>query len=315
MPEKTPLVSVIVPVWNDGPCVGRAADRIHTVLKRTCASYEVIFVDDGSSDNSFEEICRACAAHAHTMGIRLARHAGQHAALRAGLAKASGEVLVNFDVDMQGVPEDIPRLVEKVGEGFDLVCGWRTERREAWHRRVFSFFLNRWVNRHTGRFLHDNGCFKAINRKVADRIGQNDSSRFLTALVPALADRVTEVPVSWRKREQGRSRYALRETASMVLDFFLVYPVLPFVWFFWGGLTVLMAGGAVLGIGLCRLTDSGYWQPSWLTWTGGALLALGGMLFAVWTWAHRGIHRRKKISNVSLLLIERIVGKTDGNNG
>lgn len=227
MPKTTPLVSVIVPVWNDGPCVGRAAGRIHTVLGRAFTAYEVIFVDDGGSDNSFEEICRACAAHDHIMGIRLARHVGQHGALLAGLTKASGEVLVNFDVDLQGDPEDIPRLVEKICEGFDLACGWRTERAEVWHRRVFSFFMNRLVNRRTGWFLHDNGCFKAISREVADRIGQDHGSRFLTSLIPALADRVTEVPVSWRKREQGRSRYTLGAVAAMARDFFTASPVVP----------------------------------------------------------------------------------------
>lgn len=227
MPERTPLVSVIVPVWNDGPCVDRAAGRIHAVLGRAFTAYEVIFVDDGSSDNSFEEICRVCAIHPYTTGLRLARHVGQHAALLAGLTKASGEVLVNFDVDLQGDPEDIPRLVKKVQEGFDLACGWRIERKESWHRRVFSFFMNRWVNRRTGRFLHDNGCFKAISRKVADRIGQDPGSRFLTALIPTLADRVTEVRVSWRKREQGRSRYTLSAAAAMARDFFTACPVVP----------------------------------------------------------------------------------------
>jgi len=230
MVKRNVFVSVVVPVWNGRALVRHACRQIVKVLSASFQQYEVIFVDDGSNDDSFEEIHAVAEEFICVHGIRLARNFGQHAALSAGLEEARGDVLVSFDVDLQCDPAEIPVLVDKVLEGYGVVSGWRVGREDSLSRRIPSYFMNKLINWYTGVRLHDHGCaFKAISREVADQIPEHgDLRRFLTALVVNLSPRILEVPVSHRRLQSGTSRYDFWRLFDLSVDFLTGYSRKPF---------------------------------------------------------------------------------------
>jgi len=230
MAVSSPYVSVIVPVWNRQRQVAVAAEKILDALDESFDLYELIFVDDGSSDSSFREIEAAAKSNERIRGVRLARNFGQHAALSAGLEKARGDVLVSFDADLQCDPRDIPKLVHKVLEGYGVASGWRFGRADKWTRKIPSFFMNKLINFYTGVRLHDHGCaFKAISREVADQVPQQgDMRRFLTALVLNLTPRVAEVKVSHRQLDKEKSTYDFWKLFDLAVDFLTGYSRKPF---------------------------------------------------------------------------------------
>src|SRR5262245_23739323 len=166
-----PEISVVIPVMNEAENVAELYRELTASLEPTGRPYEIVFVDDGSSDGTAELILGVEARDARVRLLRLRRNFGQTAAFSAGFDHARGDVVVTMDGDLQNDPRDIPRLVAKLEEGYDLVCGWRKERKDPLSKRIPSYFANRLISFATGVSLHDYGCsLKALRVEVAKSI-------------------------------------------------------------------------------------------------------------------------------------------------
>jgi dolichol-phosphate mannosyltransferase len=212
----TPQVSVVIPVFNEEGNVSQLQTELESVLK--AVSYEIVFVDDGSDDRTVEKIRRG----SHVRLLQFAKNSGQSAAIYAGLANASGNLLVLMDGDLQNDPKDIPRLLAEIEKGFDLVCGYRLNRKDSWLKRAQSVIANEVRSRFTKDGVRDTGCtLKAMRRECREALVPfHGMHRFIPALVKGLGYKITEIPVNHRRRQSGVSKYtfgnrALRATIDM----------------------------------------------------------------------------------------------------
>jgi glycosyltransferase involved in cell wall biosynthesis len=219
--EETLGLSVVVPVMNERESLEPLYSRLLAVLAGLGTGYEVIFVDDGSTDGSFEVLRRLHAADPRVRVIRFSRNFGQTAAFSAGFAEARGETIVTLDADLQNDPADIPLLLDKVRQGYDLVSGWRRHRRDPLlTRKLPSRLANRLIASVTGVRLHDYGCsLKAYRRAVVKELRlYGEMHRFIPALASRMGARITEVPVSHYPRIYGRSKYNIGRTFRVIPD-------------------------------------------------------------------------------------------------
>jgi glycosyltransferase involved in cell wall biosynthesis len=226
--ERNVELSVVVPVFNE-------ADNLEALYKELCDAlhglqYELLFVDDGSTDESYARLTDLHARDQHVKAIRLAGNFGQHAALSAGIERARGQAIVGLDADLQCDPHDIPKLVAKIEEGYDVVSGWRYSRKDRLLRRVTSYLANKTIGMVTGVRLHDYGCpLKLMTAEVAKKLEQyGEMRRFLGALVVQVAKSVGEVKVSHRTRVIGKSRYSMLRLIGHYLDFLVSFPTRSF---------------------------------------------------------------------------------------
>jgi glycosyltransferase involved in cell wall biosynthesis len=217
------MLSVVVPVRNEQPALDRLADELESVLDAYDES-EVVFVDDGSSDDSFATLARLHAERANVRVVRLRRNFGKAAALAAGFEQARGDVVVTLDADLQDDPVEIPRLLAKLDEGFDVVCGWKTQRRDPFMRRISSRIFNAIASRLAGVRLHDMNCgLKAFRQDAArDLVLYGELHRFIPVLAHFEGYRVAELPVRHRPRPHGRSRYGPERYLRAFLDLLTV---------------------------------------------------------------------------------------------
>ena len=213
----TPHVSVIVPLFNEEGSIAQLQMELEWALKDY--SHELLFVDDGSTDATTKRIKRA-------PGVRILefeKNTGQSAAMYAGLAAAIGKVLVLIDGDLQNDPNDIPRLLEEIDRGADLVCGYRLKRQDSWFKRIQSRIANGVRSRFTKDGVRDTGCtLKAMRQECREAlIPFHGMHRFIPALIKGLGYKITEVPVNHRRRQHGASKYnfgnrVLRATIDML---------------------------------------------------------------------------------------------------
>lgn len=215
----TPRVSLVVPGLNEAESLAELARRVKEALEGKVA-YELIFVDDGSTDDSWKVICGLHAASPLVKGIRLRKNFGKATALTAGFRKATGEILVTMDADLQDDPADLPAFLAKIEEGLDVVVGWKVQRLDPTNRLVLSRIFNGTVRAVTGVKLHDMNCgFKAYRREVIQAIPiYGDLFRFIPALAAWQGFRVTEVPVKHHPRKYGSSRYGLERILRGFFD-------------------------------------------------------------------------------------------------
>jgi glycosyltransferase involved in cell wall biosynthesis len=216
-----PELSVVAPLYNESENVSPLVAWILEALATYPASFEVILVDDGSRDDTWARIAEAAAANPHVHGLRLGRNVGQTAAMMAGFDHARGRVVVSLDGDLQNDPRDIPMLVAKLDEGYDLVCGWRQQRQDKLIlRKVPSWVANRIIRRLTGVAITDNGCsLKAYRRDLLDRITlYAEQHRFIPALSASVGARITEMPVRHHARRFGESKYGISRTVKVLVD-------------------------------------------------------------------------------------------------
>lgn len=209
--EKTPWLSVVIPVFNEAESLGPLWEELRPVLDGLGRSYEVIFVDDGSQDGSWELLLGLHRQHLHVRLIRLRQNAGETAATHAGFRAARGEVVVTMDADLQNDPKDIAVLLGHL-PAWDAVCGLRSRREDSWVRRASSRIANAVRNAVTGEEIRDSGCtFRAIRREcLADLRLYSGFHRFLPTLLRLDGRRVIEVPVNHRPRLFGQSKYGIR---------------------------------------------------------------------------------------------------------
>jgi dolichol-phosphate mannosyltransferase len=220
-----PYLSVIIPVFNEEENIRPLMTRLFAVLESLPYTHEVLIVDDGSHDNSFRELEREAIARAALRVIRFRRNYGQTAAMMAGIDHARGEVLVSLDADLQNDPDDIPLLLAKLDEGFDVVSGWRKARQDARFRRtLISRAANRLISRISGVRLNDYGCtLKAYRRDIIKDVKlYGEMHRFIPIYARWLGARVTEIPVKHHPRTKGQSKYGLERVVKVVLDMMVV---------------------------------------------------------------------------------------------
>jgi glycosyltransferase involved in cell wall biosynthesis len=245
-------LSIVVPIYNEEESVNALHEKITAALAATGIDYELILVDDGSNDRSFMLLKAIAAEDERVKVIRFRRNFGQTAAMAAGFDAASGRVVVPMDGDLQNDPGDIPRLLAKIDEGFDVVSGWRKDRQDAFiNRKLPSIIANGLISRFTGVHLHDYGCtLKAYRREVLDGINlYGEMHRFVPALASQVGAKVTELPVKHHPRMYGTSKYGISRTVRVVLDlmtvkFLLTYSTKPIQLFGKWGVYTLLAGFA-----------------------------------------------------------------------
>ena len=242
--------SIVVPIYNEQDNICELYRSITAALDTVCREYEIILVDDGSTDGSFPELQRIAAEDSRVKVIRFRRNFGQTAAMSAGFDAAGGSVIIPMDGDLQNDPADIPRLIARIHEGYDVVSGWRRDRKDTFiTRKVPSMLANAMISYLTGVHLHDYGCtLKAYRREVLDGINlYGEMHRFVPALASQFGAKVTELPVNHFPRRHGVSKYGISRTLRVVLDlmtvkFLMAYSTKPIQLFGRWGVYTIMAG-------------------------------------------------------------------------
>jgi dolichol-phosphate mannosyltransferase len=279
------VITVVVPVYNEERSIALLYDELDAALEPTRESWQVIYVDDGSTDGSFAALTRLHARNDNVSVVRLRRNFGKAAALAAGFAAATGDVVVTIDGDLQDDPSEIPRLLAKLDEGFDLVSGWKARRRDPITRRLPSKLFNWVAGRMSGLRLHDMNCgLKAYRGEVVrSLVLYGELHRFIPVLAHEQGYRVGELPVNHRPRGHGRSRYGLERYLRGFLDLLTVsfmgrYRHRPFHLFGGLGLVLTLAGiGVLVYLTVVKLSGHAIGERPLLTL--GVLLVVVGMQF------------------------------------
>jgi len=250
-----PELSIVIPIRNEAENIPRLYEELTTSLERFGRSYELLAIEDGSTDDSFALLAALQTRDARLRVIRFRRNFGQTAAFAAGFAHATGRYVVTTDADLQNDPADIPTMVERLEQGYDIVCGWRKARKDPFiSRRLPSMMANRLISMATGVALHDYGCsLKVFRAEVVKPLKlYGEMHRFLPAIASELGVRIDEVVVNHRPRTHGRSKYGIGRTPRVILDlltvrFLLSYSTRPLQIFGLVGLVMGLTGGAVTG--------------------------------------------------------------------
>jgi glycosyltransferase involved in cell wall biosynthesis len=239
-----PELSIFLPVYNEEPNLSPLHAKLDEALKALGRTAEVIYIDDGSTDNSLKVLREIARLDNRVRVVALRRNYGQTAAMAAGIDAASGEVLIPMDADMQNDPADIIRLLEKLEEGYDVVSGWRKDRQDKLiTRKIPSMFANRLISWIGGVPLHDYGCsLKAYRRESIEDVRlYGEMHRFIPIYASWAGARVAEIPVTHHARTMGKSKYGLSRTVKVVFDlitikFMASYQTKPLYLFGWAGL-------------------------------------------------------------------------------
>ena len=253
--EAAPRVlSVVVPLLNEEATLEPLYRELQAALASAGLEWEVVFVDDGSTDGSYRELVRLHAAHLNVRVVRLRRNFGKAAALAAGIEIASGGVIVTMDADLQDDPAEIPNLPAKLDDGFDVVSGWKCDRHDPFVRRFVSRIYNTATRLATGVKLHDMNCgLKAYRAEVFEHVRlYGERHRFVPVLAHHLGFAVTELPVNHRARENGKSRFGIERYLRAPFDLMTIvfmgrYRHRPLHLFGGLGVTASVVGAAILG--------------------------------------------------------------------
>lgn len=247
-----PYLSIVIPVFNEEANIPALWERLAAVLKTHYGTpghtWEVVFTDDGSRDRSLSMLIDLARQEPRIRVVEFNRNYGQHSAIFGAFAEAQGQVIVTLDADLQNPPEEIPQLVAKIKEGYDVVGGWRQARtkNDPWYRTLPSKLVNAITRRTTGVKLHDYGCMlRAYRREVVEAMLLcKERSSFIPALANSFAKRVTEVPVAHAERAAGESKYGLWKLINLQFDLLTSFSLLPLQM-----LSVLGVAVSALGIG------------------------------------------------------------------
>ena len=224
-------LSIVIPLYNEAPNVLELHRELTATLGGAGHSYELIFVDDGSTDDTFRLLGELHAEDGHVCVLRLRRNFGQTTAFAAGFSRARGRLIVTSDGDLQNDPRDIPAMLDKVAEGNDIVCGWRKDRKDPWlTRRVPSMIANWLISATTGVKLHDYGCsLKVLRAEVVKPLRlYGEMHRFIPAIASERGVQIAELIVNHRPRRFGRSKYGLSRTVRVLFDLVTVKFLLSF---------------------------------------------------------------------------------------
>jgi len=256
-------LSVVIPIRNEAPAIPELVSELTATLTAWGRPFEVIIVDDGSTDDSFERLARLQAADPRLRIIRFRRNFGQTAAFAAGFAYARGRLIATSDGDLQNDPRDIPTMVEWIEKGYDIVCGWRKDRKDSISRRVPSALANKLISAVTRVRLHDYGCsLKVFRAEVIKPLKlYGEMHRFLPAIASEQGVAIKELVVNHRARKYGESKYGISRTVRVVLDlltvkFLLSYSTRPLQIFGLIGFVMGLAGALICGwLAMLRLRE------------------------------------------------------------
>lgn len=245
-------LSIVIPVYNEEDNIKELHKEITDALRPTGKSYEILYVDDGSVDGSFQILKTIAAGDKNVRLLKFRRNFGQTAALSCGAEHATGTVVIFIDADRQNDPADIPRLLEKMNEGFDVVSGWRFDRKDAaLTRKLPSAIANRIISKVTGVYLHDYGCtLKAYRRDILKDVRlYGEMHRFIPVYARIVGARITELKVNHRPRVAGVTKYGLGRTFKVILDLFTAKLLTSYITrpiHFFGGIGFWLCGAGVL---------------------------------------------------------------------
>ena len=256
MAEINQLISIIIPVFNESESIGYLLDEVKNVMKADELKFELIVVNDGSKDNTSDVLERLSQRIEELTVISLRKNYGQTAAMAAGFDNSNGNIVITLDGDLQNDPNDIPLLISEINNGYDLICGWRFDRKDKlFNRKIPSKIANKLIAKVTGLKLHDYGCsLKAFKKEIVDDIQlYGELHRFLPVLANIEGARIKEIKVNHRSRKYGSSKYGIDRTFRVLMD-------LLTVWFMTKFLTRPMYGFGFVGIIsiLISLTMSSY---------------------------------------------------------
>jgi len=252
-PVKKTDISIIIPVYNEEQSIIPLYNSLVVVLEKLDKKYEVLLVDDGSTDNSFEKLAGLHEKNKNFKIIRFRRNFGQTQAMRAGFDNAKGDIIITLDADLQNDPADIPAILKKMDESYDIVSGWRKNRRDRlFSRRMPSVIANRLISRLFNVHIHDYGCtLKAYKKDILDNIElYGEMHRYIPAVASWMGVKIAEIPVNHHSRKYGKAKYGISRTFRVILDiitikFLLTYSKKPMQIF---GLIGVLA--SLIGFGL-----------------------------------------------------------------
>lgn len=218
------IISIIIPVYNEEENISVLYREIVDAMSDLKYSFEIVFVDDSSTDNSWNEIKKLTKMDCRVKAIRFTRNFGQTTALKAGIDVSRGSIIITMDSDLQNDPRDIPRLIKMLNQGFDLVNGWRKYRKDPYSKIIPSKIANYIISMITGIKLNDYGCsLKAYRKEILSDIElYGEMHRFLPALCGYKGARITEIEVNHRPRIKGKSKYGLERVFKVILDLIVV---------------------------------------------------------------------------------------------
>ena len=249
-------ISIAVAVYNEEESLPFLCEKLHAVMSGLGKTYEIVLVDDGSTDTSWKVMNEQARKYPNLKLVKFRRNYGQTAAMSAGINESDGAVLITLDADLQNDPADIPALLAKLDEGYDVVSGWRKDRQDAFiNRKLPSMIANKLIGKLTGVHLHDYGCsLKAYRREIISDVRlYGEMHRFIPALCRWAGGTVTEMPVSHHARKYGKSKYGISRTMRVVLDlmtvkFLLSYSTRPIQVFGKIGIYFGVLAASILGV-------------------------------------------------------------------
>jgi glycosyltransferase involved in cell wall biosynthesis len=261
------VLSVVVPVYNEVENLEALLEELSAVLLAEPTTFEVIVVDDGSRDGTSELLRELVVDRAWLRAVFLRRNFGQTAAFDAGFRAAAGEIVATIDGDLQNDPRDIPSMIAKLGEGYDMVAGWRRKRSDAMIlRKIPSKIANWMIRKVTGTRIHDLGCsLRLYRREITEELRlYGEMHRFISVLADSMGARIAEVEVNHRPRRAGTSKYGLKRTVKVMLDLLTVvfmrrYQSKPIYVFGSLGLAMMFASMVMAGVVLWEKIQEGVW--------------------------------------------------------
>ena len=270
-------LSIVVPLCNEEESIVELIPRILDTADKFDFAFEIILVDDGSTDKTWQNIKQLKKSIPNLIGIKFRRNYGQTNAMVAGFEHASGEIIVTMDGDLQNDPRDIPRLLNKIEEGYDVVCGWRQDRKDKTLTRIIPSKVANWlIGKLTGVPIHDNGCsLKAYRSSVIKSTKlYSDMHRFIPAMTTIIGARITEIVVNHMSRKFGKTKYGLSRVWKVLFDMITVKMLIHFFMF-----PILLF--TVIGLFFCLLGVT-FWFGSFFFLTSGEpviILGTAGALF------------------------------------
>ncbi len=242
--EDKPYISVLIPVLNEEESLQELQERLYNTLERIKKPYEIIYINDGSTDRTQSMLE---AFHSHYTGVKVIefnRNYGQHMALFGGFERAQGEIVITIDADLQNPPEEIERLVEKAEEGYEVVGTYRKRRKDSVFRKIPSFIVNKITARLVGVKLRDYGCMlRAYRRNIVDYLNMcPESSSFIPALANTFAKKIVEIEVAHEERKRGTSKYSLFKLFRLNFDLMTNFSLLPIQFIGFLGIVIALLG-------------------------------------------------------------------------
>lgn len=213
-------ISIVIPVFNEEDTVEELYRQINSTMEKYCYNYEILFVDDGSVDSSLNIMNCIAETDTRVKLVSFRRNFGQTAAMSAGISFAVNDIVVCIDADLQNDPADIPKLIDKINDGYDLVSGWRKNRQDSFSKRIPSLIANKLISKYIGIEIHDNGCsLKAYRKEILDEMNiHGEMHRYMPIIAHSVGAKIAEVEVLHHPRRFGKSKYGIGRTHKVIID-------------------------------------------------------------------------------------------------